>query len=794
MAARRFRIDWGPLLLGLVLVLAFILRFAYLGSRPLYQDEHFNTVEVAAQPLSFIISTNLGSILYPLILHFILPLGDTALMARLPAALFGFLSVLLIYLIAKILFSRKEALLAAFLSATAAHYIYFSQQARGYSGLLLFALCSFYFFLRVLKEGRLLDWGAYVVFTVAAVYAYFFALIIIPVQIFFVAVLWLKRGITKKKAGAFAPSRKHLGYLAVSLVSIAAATILLYSPVKHATRYVDLRFMLTESVRGLFKGALTLDPLSFIGDTLKRQFDFSSNPALFFVRLALAVSGIAACLKNKRREVVFLLAAIILPLALFILSNPPAIYIPADNKLIFIPAMIFILIAKGVSGLASVLGLGLSSILKLKNRVRPGAVIYFALVILIIAVEGLVFRTYGLTMWDLRSLDRGNELSAGLKEQIQGEEMLLADSAVARLNFLSARPLVYPGGGKKGLMIYEQSGNLSRQTAASSMGLWVIVNRQRLDERIAAEWGIPADEMKFRSFSRESLLHWDKPGQPVWDKYVQAARLLLRCSNRPREETSYRLFIARVYLSAGKNREALEELADLEKRSAGSPLPRPAHRDKVLEILEKSLRESIVVQLLENADREAHEGRLDEALSLQKEAENFSAFNPELRPRIYFSLAETYVRKGMGDEAHQQYFRALVLSRNQKEEDLLVKKIAQLYSLPFGYMVWRQEGHWHLRWWSDQRRTFSGEITGSLSSKKMIKLRWTKDDSASFSGHKLVFRGVSDKGRIKGFDLKARAGTSPAFLLTIHGSKNVAEKIIIPARGGHPVGVPFSLD
>ncbi len=76
----------------------------------------------------------------------------------------------------------------------------------------------------------------------------------------------------------------------------------------------------------------------------------------------------------------------------------------------------------------------------------------------------------------------------------------------------------------------------------------------------------------------------------------------------------------------------------------------------------------------------------------------------------------------------------------------------------------------------------------------MKKLGWTKDDFASFSGNKLIFKGVSDKGRVKGFDIKARTGSSPTFLLTIDGSKSILDKIILADRGKSPGSMPFSLD
>ena len=780
--------------LVIILLLAFVLRFYHLGSRPLYQDEHFNTVEVAAQPLSFIISTNLGSILYPLLLHFILPLGDIAFMARLPAALFGFLSVFMIYLIARIIFSKKEALLAAFLSATAAHFIYFSQQARGYSGLLLFALCSFYFFLRSLQKGNLLWWASYIFFTAVAIYMYFFALIIIPAQVFFVIVCLLEQGIAKKKPGGFFLPKKQLLYFSLSLVTVGVTTFLLYLPVQHAVRYVDLKFMLRESITGLFKGSLTLNPLSFVVDTLKRQLDYSSNPALFFGKLAFVLLGILACLKSKRREIVLLLTVIILPLSVFILSNPPAIYIPADNKFTFIPAVLFLLMAKGVTGLASVMADGLSKFANIKNRVRLGNAILAVFVILLLVEEGLAFRAYNLTMGNLRSLHRGREISDGLKEHIQNEEMVFADSPVAQLNFLSARPVVYPDGKKRGVMIYEQGANISRETAASAMGLWVIVSRARLDEKRISEWAVPADEMEMNNYSRSSLLHWNRPDQPLWEKLVRAVQLLLHLTGSREEEISYRLFMTRVHLLAGKNREAIQELSFIDRIKTASPPVLQAKREKEQEILQTALAENIVALLLENADRAVLEAKDDEAISLQKKAEDLGPFNAELRPRVYFSLAESYLRKGMRDEAYQKDRQALSFCRDQKDEDLLIKKISELFSLPFGYIVWRQEGLWRVRWWSDQRRIFSGEIISSPPPKKMKRLRLMKDDLTTLLRKKLVFRGTSDKARIKGFDIAVRPGSKLTFLLAIEGVKNALEKIIIPGRGGHPASMPFTLD
>jgi hypothetical protein len=71
-----------------------------------------------------------------------------------------------------------------------------------------------------------------------------------------------------------------------------------------------------------------------------------------FVKLGLAFLGVLTALTNKRRELSFLLAWIVLPFALFILSKSPVIYLPADNKFIFTLPVLFLLLAKGVTGLS----------------------------------------------------------------------------------------------------------------------------------------------------------------------------------------------------------------------------------------------------------------------------------------------------------------------------------------------------------------------------------------------------------------------------------------------------------
>ena len=57
--------------------------------------------------------------------------------------------------------NRREALLASALLTVSYHHVWFSQNARGYTGMLLWTLLGTYFFIRGARTGGLRPWAAY---------------------------------------------------------------------------------------------------------------------------------------------------------------------------------------------------------------------------------------------------------------------------------------------------------------------------------------------------------------------------------------------------------------------------------------------------------------------------------------------------------------------------------------------------------------------------------------------------------------------------------------------------------
>jgi mannosyltransferase len=87
--------------------------------------------------------------------------GDSTWSLRLPAVLFGLASIGALYLFAREVGDRWEALLAAGLLACSYHHVWFSQSARGYTGLMFWTILSSWCLVRVFDGARPRVWLIY---------------------------------------------------------------------------------------------------------------------------------------------------------------------------------------------------------------------------------------------------------------------------------------------------------------------------------------------------------------------------------------------------------------------------------------------------------------------------------------------------------------------------------------------------------------------------------------------------------------------------------------------------------
>lgn len=159
---RSSRVTWA--VVALLCAVALALRLWRLDT-DLWLDEVLTLADFLRQPFGRIFATFPSQNqhpLYSLLAHAsILMFGDTFAAVRVPAVLFGVASIWALFLLGRRLAGTREALLACVLMTCSYHHVWFSQNARGYSGLLFFSTLSTWLWVEATARGTLRHWLMY---------------------------------------------------------------------------------------------------------------------------------------------------------------------------------------------------------------------------------------------------------------------------------------------------------------------------------------------------------------------------------------------------------------------------------------------------------------------------------------------------------------------------------------------------------------------------------------------------------------------------------------------------------
>src|SRR5262245_4714243 len=138
-----------------ILGVAFTLRLIKLDSA-LWFDEIATLVEFVRLPTMQLLTTLTSMnnhVLYSLEAKATIAVfGESAWSLRLPAMLFGVASIWALWWLARRLVTASEANMAALLMAVSYHHIWFSQNARGYTGLMFWSLIGSALFIRGITQ------------------------------------------------------------------------------------------------------------------------------------------------------------------------------------------------------------------------------------------------------------------------------------------------------------------------------------------------------------------------------------------------------------------------------------------------------------------------------------------------------------------------------------------------------------------------------------------------------------------------------------------------------------------
>jgi hypothetical protein len=311
--------------------------------------------------------------LYSVLAHiFVRVLGETPLALRAPAMLFGIATIPMLYVVGRSVVGRQEAAAATVILTVSYHHIWFSQNARAYTLLMLSVLLSTHALVRWLDAGRTSWLALYALATALGAYGHLTMAVASAGQALACGLAW----IWSDRQGRL---ELEWGRLAAAFGTAACLTIALYAP------------MLTEM--GSLLGAAGVDapvaattPMAALSSALEGlQAGFE---ALWAIAIGSAIAAVGAYSLLRERTMVALL--LLVPAPLVVLAAM-ALQRPIRPRFVFFAMGFALLLA--VKG-ASVTGRLLS---RLGNGRLPEA---FASGVVVAAL------TIGAVAFSMRSLPR----------------------------------------------------------------------------------------------------------------------------------------------------------------------------------------------------------------------------------------------------------------------------------------------------------------------------------------------------------------------------------------------------
>jgi mannosyltransferase len=205
--------HWLTLLLLLAGGVA--VRFLHLANKPFWFDECFS-VEVArigwGNFLRLLWWREANMSLYYVLLRMWLHFGQTEFFIRSLSVLIAAATLPPVYWLGRLLYDRRVGLIAAALFAFNAYSVRYAQEARSYALFLLLATLSSCFLIALLREPSRRNRLGYVLVSSLAVYAHFYALLLVVAQW-----LALRRLVSVDPSSPQRPAKMRRAWLAIGL-------------------------------------------------------------------------------------------------------------------------------------------------------------------------------------------------------------------------------------------------------------------------------------------------------------------------------------------------------------------------------------------------------------------------------------------------------------------------------------------------------------------------------------------------------------------------------------------------
>ncbi len=251
-------------ILAVLTVVGFVLRIFRLNT-DLWFDEILMVLDFIRQPFGEMLTSFPSKnqhLLYSTLAHISASwFGESAWAVRLPSVIFGVGSIWALFLVGRHVFNRRVALLSCTLLTLSYHHIWFSQNARGYMGLMLFTTLATWLWLEAWGRG-LGWWIAYGAVTAIGAWVHMTMIFVVAAH----GVLYLVWLVAPKLLGARRLEGKQRWYPFIAWAFCGTLTLQGYAlalpeflgtgihEVSEPSEWVSLWWLLTESLRSLQLG------------------------------------------------------------------------------------------------------------------------------------------------------------------------------------------------------------------------------------------------------------------------------------------------------------------------------------------------------------------------------------------------------------------------------------------------------------------------------------------------------------------------------------------------------------
>jgi 4-amino-4-deoxy-L-arabinose transferase-like glycosyltransferase len=392
MAERRFTLkSLFPIWLALAIMLVGLAARLYnLDARSFWEDEvtqahvaRFSTLEEA---LNYTHAYPDVMPLMNVITWLLRVFGSNEWVVRLPAAIAGGLSVFAIYLLGSKLGGKRVGLVAALLLAISPREVWYGQEARPYTILLLLAILQMLFAYRAAVLGRKLNWLWFALSTVGSLYTHYLALATTASALAFIGlvlvvelVFSLRRARQQSVEGR-AGVRQVASKMGLALASLGAVALGYLPWLPYLGDFLG---------RGRFGfGRFEADYAATLAE-IKPILDYWDVSGLVLALVIIGVVTVGVRMAGGRwKEGALVLIWVGLPLVVFWLRLQGAIVTVWPRYFVFLHPAVLLLAAWGVDGLVAATGRVMARVVPERASIRlPIKRVIFGAALLLLLAE-----------------------------------------------------------------------------------------------------------------------------------------------------------------------------------------------------------------------------------------------------------------------------------------------------------------------------------------------------------------------------------------------------------------------